>query len=307
MKTTFGLACALSLLTVMNTATAQSGDYLAALVATRSSDAASATSYLANALEKDPDERALIRQQMQILTIEGDFDAALPYAQDFLAIDPQDALAQTIVRIGAIRRDDWPTGLAALPLAAESRLDAIIEASTYASVLTGNGQADQALIKVEAGLDAIGFSSLGHYARGLVYAVQGQYEDSADAVAAFAAEVGASVQRAISSGHTVDNLALESQNRITQVARTPPPTLGSPHILGQLGAGAMGEVLIAKDPGLNRIVAIKRIHAEAAQNRTMMRRFYTEAQVNAQLDHPNIVPIHGLNVNQSHGIYVMDG
>ena len=148
MKTTFGLACALSLLTVMNTATAQSGDYLAALVATRSSDAASATSYLANALEKDPDERALIRQQMQILTIEGDFDAALPYAQDFLAIDPQDALAQTIVRIEAIRRDDWPTALATLPLAAESRLDAIIEAITYASVLTGNGQADQALIKV---------------------------------------------------------------------------------------------------------------------------------------------------------------
>jgi|GEM_PF-1389855 len=185
MKTTFGLACALSLLTVMNTATAQSGDYLAALVATRSSDAASATSYLANALEKDPDERALIRQQMQILTIEGDFDAALPYAQDFLAIDPQDALAQTIVRIEAIRRDDWPTALATLPLAAESRLDAIIEAITYASVLTGNGQADQALIKVEAGLDAIGFSSLGHYARGLIYAVQGQYEDSADAFAAF--------------------------------------------------------------------------------------------------------------------------
>ena len=150
MKTTFGLACALSLLTVMNTATAQSGDYLAALVATRSSDAASATSYLANALEKDPDERALIRQQMQILTIEGDFDAALPYAQDFLAIDSQDALAQTIVRIEAIRRDDWPTALATLPLAAESRLDAIIEAITYASVLTGNGQADQALIKVEA-------------------------------------------------------------------------------------------------------------------------------------------------------------
>ena len=53
-------------------------------------------------------------------------------------------------------------------------------------------------------------------------------------------------QGKLTAGQLKDTiLALESQNRITQVARTPPPTLGSPHILGQLGAGAMGEVLLS--------------------------------------------------------------
>ena len=102
-------------------------------------------------------------------------------------------------------------------------------------------------------------------------------------------------QGKLSAGELKDAIvALESQNRISQVAPRPPDNLDRPDVLGKLGAGAMGEVLIAKDPGLNRVVAIKRIHPEAARNRTMMRRFYTEAQVNAQLDHPNIIPIHGL-------------
>ena len=101
MRFTLGLACGLSLLTAVPVAQGQSGDFLAALVATRSSDATSATAYLADALKKDPQESELIRQQLRILTIEGDFDAALPYAQDFLSIDPEDPLASNILRIGA--------------------------------------------------------------------------------------------------------------------------------------------------------------------------------------------------------------
>lgn len=185
MKTTLGLACALSLLTAVPTAQAQSGDFLAALVATRSSDAESATAYLADALKKDPGEEALIRQQMRILTIEGEFDAALPYAQDFLLIDRDDPLALKILRIEAIKRSDWQTALATLPMVAESRLDSIIETITYASVLTGDAQYDEAFAKISEGLDAIGFAPLGHYARGLIDAARDRHEDSADAFANF--------------------------------------------------------------------------------------------------------------------------
>ena len=108
MKFVLGLACVLPLLTPVTAAQGQSGDFLAALAATRSSDAESATSYLADALLKDPGEQALIRQQMRILTIEGDFDAALEYAQDFLQIDAEDQLALNIVRIEAIKRAVLP-------------------------------------------------------------------------------------------------------------------------------------------------------------------------------------------------------
>jgi eukaryotic-like serine/threonine-protein kinase len=88
-------------------------------------------------------------------------------------------------------------------------------------------------------------------------------------------------------------LALEAELPISQFKRKPPEEQ-SHRIMGVLGAGAMGEVLIAKDPGLNRIVAVKRLFPEGAKRKSMLRRFYKEAQVTAQLDHPCIVPIHGL-------------
>ena len=89
-------------------------------------------------------------------------------------------------------------------------------------------------------------------------------------------------------------MSLEASLQIRHFQKKPPKGEHPHTILGQLGAGAMGEVLIAKDPGLNRIVAVKRLHEEAAKRRSMLRRFYTEAQVTAQLDHPSIVPIHGI-------------
>lgn len=102
-------------------------------------------------------------------------------------------------------------------------------------------------------------------------------------------------QGLIDAGQLKNTLVkLETELPIKQVDKRPPQVLGDPIVLGLLGQGAMGEVLLAKDPGLNRIVAVKRIHANAAKNPGMMRRFYTEAQITAQLDHPSIVPIFGL-------------
>lgn len=89
-------------------------------------------------------------------------------------------------------------------------------------------------------------------------------------------------------------LTLESELPISHVNAKPPSAAEAHAVLGQLGAGAMGEVLLAKDPGLNRIVAVKRLHPDGAARKSMLRRFYTEAQITAQLDHPSIVPIHGL-------------
>jgi serine/threonine protein kinase len=95
-------------------------------------------------------------------------------------------------------------------------------------------------------------------------------------------------------------LALE--NGLKVGIREQPPTSPEPEILGPLGAGAMGEVLLAKDVGLNRVVAIKRIHAELATRQAVVDRFYREAQVTAQLDHPSIVPIHSLVQGKDGGL-----
>jgi formylglycine-generating enzyme required for sulfatase activity/serine/threonine protein kinase len=59
-----------------------------------------------------------------------------------------------------------------------------------------------------------------------------------------------------------------------------------------LGKGGMGEVLLATDMRLDRKVAIKRILGDAAQSRTAVHRFLTEAKSIAALNHPNVVQIY---------------
>lgn len=61
-----------------------------------------------------------------------------------------------------------------------------------------------------------------------------------------------------------------------------------------LGEGAMGEVFAAKDAFLRRRVAFKRMNQAVAKSPPLAARFLKEAQITAQLEHPNIIPIYGL-------------
>lgn len=65
-------------------------------------------------------------------------------------------------------------------------------------------------------------------------------------------------------------------------------------ILESIDEGAMGEILIAKDNELGRIVAYKKIHPHISKYPDFMKRFFMEAQVTAQLQHPNIIPVHNM-------------
>jgi serine/threonine protein kinase len=65
-------------------------------------------------------------------------------------------------------------------------------------------------------------------------------------------------------------------------------------LLGLLGKGAMGEVHIARDTDLHRNVAVKLMDPGLSKDPILARRFLTEVQVTAQLDHPSIVPVYGL-------------
>jgi len=61
-----------------------------------------------------------------------------------------------------------------------------------------------------------------------------------------------------------------------------------------LGIGGMGEVFESRDPTLNRTIAVKVIHEAYRGNPEMERRFLREARITGRLQHPAIVPIHGL-------------
>jgi len=58
--------------------------------------------------------------------------------------------------------------------------------------------------------------------------------------------------------------------------------------------GALGEVYIARDQQLHRIVALKRIKLDHAADKDKRARFVVEAEITGRLEHPGIVPVYGL-------------
>jgi len=70
--------------------------------------------------------------------------------------------------------------------------------------------------------------------------------------------------------------------------------LGKYLILRELGRGAGGVVYRARDPIINRLVALKTITTGLAEYPDLLERFYQEAQSAGGLQHPNIVTIYDL-------------
>src|SRR2546421_8311442 len=75
---------------------------------------------------------------------------------------------------------------------------------------------------------------------------------------------------------------------------TIPQTLGSFEVLSIVGRGGMGEVYRARDTKLKREVAIKILPEEFSRDPDRVNRFQREAEVLAQLNHPNIAAIYDL-------------
>jgi serine/threonine protein kinase len=75
------------------------------------------------------------------------------------------------------------------------------------------------------------------------------------------------------------------------VALTAGTKLGPYEIQSLLGAGGMGEVYRARDPRLQRDVAIKVLPAFVSRDPDRLRRFEQEARATGALNHPNIVAV----------------
>lgn len=64
-------------------------------------------------------------------------------------------------------------------------------------------------------------------------------------------------------------------------------------VIQELGSGAMGDVLLCRDPYLDRPFAVKRLRMELLNSREALGRFSREVHILSQLRHPNIAHVYG--------------
>ncbi len=114
------------------------------------------------------------------------------------------------------------------------------------------------------------------------------------------------------------DIGIQSAPTLAIRGNTPPPevaestdasptdaSLGRFVVAEELGRGGMGRVDAAFDPELRRTVAIKRLVDPSKVDQHRLARFLAEAQITAQLDHPNIVPVHELGIAPDGQIFLV--
>jgi eukaryotic-like serine/threonine-protein kinase len=141
-------------------------------------------------------------------------------------------------------------------------------------------------------------------------------EKSADERSAFLkekcagdAELRREIENLLNAGAAEDSFIDSSKIGLAALEKPPKlaggDRLGSFEIVKMLGAGGMGEVYLAKDLRLNRMVALKILPSDSAVDINANRRFLREAQAAAALEHPNICTTHEIGEQDGLSFIVM--
>ncbi|MBL0159781.1 MAG: protein kinase [Bryobacterales bacterium] len=80
--------------------------------------------------------------------------------------------------------------------------------------------------------------------------------------------------------------------------------IGKYDILSIIGTGGFGRVFKARDPHVNRDVAIKVLNSE--NDPEIQARFRTEAKIAGGLNHPNIVTVYDFGEHEGRPYLVME-
>src|SRR5437773_11673354 len=94
-------------------------------------------------------------------------------------------------------------------------------------------------------------------------------------------------------------------DRASQPRWIPSAEFDGYRLVKPLGHGAMGEVFLAHDTFLDRLVAIKFI-AAVEPDREQRERFLVEARAAARLQHPNVVTVYAVGEVDRHPYIVSE-
>ena len=84
------------------------------------------------------------------------------------------------------------------------------------------------------------------------------------------------------------------------------PSFGRYQIICELGRGGMGRVYKVYDAELRREIALKMLLVGTNDNDSDFQRFQREARATANLNHPNIVRVYDIGIEDSHPYFTMD-
>ena len=129
---------------------------------------------------------------------------------------------------------------------------------------------------------------------------QGQAAPSAEQLCADCPELAEELCRRIRDLERVDAWLGAPAERTADGETPLPPASGRYRAVRFHARGGLGEVFVADDEELQRQVALKRMQPARHLDAECRQRFLREAEITARLEHPGIVPVHGL-VRDSEG------
>ena len=122
-----------------------------------------------------------------------------------------------------------------------------------------------------------------------------------------ATEVGSLLSAHDKAGDFIENPIVE--NVVGDVSEMPTLTgtyLGHYRIEKSIGRGGMGDVYLATDTRLDRLVALKKLPDRYASDPLLLKRLRTEARAAASLNHPNVATIYSVEEYDSRTFITME-